>query len=52
MALKFIILKDIVFLHQIEIMKETKCLISIHGAGLTNMLFMPEGGSCVRTTKW
>ncbi len=28
---------------QIEIMQMTKVLISIHGAGLTNMLFMPKG---------
>lgn len=31
---------------QLKIMSETKCLISMHGAGLTNMLFMPFGG-CV-----
>ena len=27
---------------QIEIMQDTKLLLSIHGAGLTNMLFMPK----------
>jgi hypothetical protein len=30
------------FLEQLAIFSQTKYLISIHGAGLTNMLFMPE----------
>lgn len=30
---------------QIDLMKETHTLIGIHGAGLTNMLFMPSGGN-------
>jgi capsular polysaccharide biosynthesis protein len=29
---------------QIELMSETKHLLAVHGAGLTNMLFMKEGG--------
>jgi len=32
---------------QINIMLQTKCLIGLHGAGLTNMLFMPSKGSVV-----
>jgi capsular polysaccharide biosynthesis protein len=36
--------EDYSFKKQIEIMSETKCLIGLHGAGLTNMLFMKEGG--------
>lgn len=38
--------EDLDFEGQVRLMQETKCLISIHGAGLTNMMFMPEGG-CV-----
>ncbi|MES2515829.1 MAG: glycosyltransferase family 61 protein [Bacteroidota bacterium] len=34
------------FSEQVNLMKDTKCLISLHGAGLTNMLFMREG-TCV-----
>jgi capsular polysaccharide biosynthesis protein len=30
------------FEEQVNLMKETKCLVSIHGAGLTNMLFMDK----------
>jgi capsular polysaccharide biosynthesis protein len=29
---------------QIELMSETKYLVGVHGAGLTNMLFVKEGG--------
>ncbi len=32
------------FEEQIELMSKAKCVIGLHGAGLTNMLFMPEGG--------
>lgn len=32
---------------QILIMRLTKSLVSLHGAGLTNMLFMPENGNIV-----
>lgn len=33
------------FVEQVIIMMDTYCLVSIHGAALTNMMFMPEGGS-------
>ncbi|MES2568231.1 MAG: glycosyltransferase family 61 protein [Bacteroidota bacterium] len=34
--------EDYSFAHQVELMKESKCLVGLHGAGLTNMLFMQE----------
>jgi capsular polysaccharide biosynthesis protein len=34
--------EDYSFTQQVNLMKETTCLISLHGAGLTNMLFMQE----------
>lgn len=34
------------FSEQINLMKATKCLVGLHGAGLTNMLFMSEN-TCV-----
>jgi capsular polysaccharide biosynthesis protein len=30
------------FLQQVEIFSKTKTLVSLHGAALTNMLFMPD----------
>ena len=36
--------EDYNFKQQVEIMNETKSLVGLHGAGLTNMLFMPENG--------
>lgn len=42
--LEVICFEDFSFADQIRIMSNTKCLISIHGAALTNMLFMPPGG--------
>ena len=33
------------FEEQVKIISEAKYLIGLHGAGLTNMIFMPKGGS-------
>ncbi len=33
------------FNEQVKLMQETKVLVGMHGAGLTNMLFMPENGA-------
>lgn len=32
---------------QVELMRDTQCLLGIHGAGLTNMLFMPTTGKVI-----
>lgn len=39
--------EELSWLQQIELMQETKLLISCHGAGLTNCLFMPSGGTVI-----
>lgn len=36
--------EDYNFEDQAALMNQTKSLVSLHGAGLTNMLFMPKGG--------
>jgi len=38
------IFEDYTFTRQLEIMSSTKTMIGLHGAGLTNMLFMKGGG--------
>jgi len=38
-------LEDYSFKQQIELMQETRILAGLHGGGLTNMLFMPTGGT-------
>ncbi len=38
--------EQLAFSDQVALMNETKCFVSIHGAGLTNLMFMPAGG-CV-----
>lgn len=35
--------EDLSFEEQVSLMRNTKLLISIHGAALTNMMFMPKG---------
>ncbi|MCI5044134.1 MAG: glycosyltransferase family 61 protein [Aquisalinus sp.] len=35
------------FLEQVRLMSETRLLVSAHGAALTNLLFMPEGGHVI-----
>lgn len=37
-------LESYTFPEQVSIMAQVSCLVSIHGAGLTNMLFMPLNG--------
>lgn len=41
---KAIAFEDFDLFQQIAILRKAKYLIGMHGAGLTNMLFMPEGG--------
>lgn len=36
--------EDLDFFEQVRLMRHCRCLISIHGAALTNMIFMPAGG--------
>ena len=37
--------EDFSFVDQVRICSRARCIVSNHGAGLTNMLFMPKGGS-------
>ena len=37
--------EDLSFEQQVELFSKTRYLVSNHGAGLTNMLFMPEGAA-------
>jgi capsular polysaccharide biosynthesis protein len=37
--------EDLTFEQQVALASQTRYLVSNHGAGLANMLFMPEGGS-------
>jgi len=43
--------EDYTFLEQVSIYSNAKYLISIHGSGLTNMLFMKEGASVLEFHK-
>lgn len=40
-------LEDLSFRDQVELMSQTKVLIGMHGAGLTNLMFMPAGGTVI-----
>jgi len=42
-----IIPEDYTFWEQVNIFSEATSIVSVHGAGLTNMLFMPQGGQIV-----
>jgi capsular polysaccharide biosynthesis protein len=44
-------MEDLSFIRQIELMQGTKVLLGAHGAGLTNMLFMPAGSVVVEIRK-
>lgn len=40
-------MENLSFKQQRELMRETRVLVSIHGAGLANMIFMPKGSNVV-----
>jgi len=48
---KVVYLEDYAFEEQVRLMQSTKYLISIHGAALTNMLFMPEKSKVMELRK-
>ena len=40
---KVVNFEDLSFHEQVSLMRSTRLLVSIHGAGLTNMMFLPKG---------
>ena len=42
-----VVLEDISFLEQIRLFSETSVLLGVHGAGLTNMIFMRENSKAI-----
>lgn len=40
-----VVMEDLTFPEQVSLMQKVRYLVSVHGAGLTNMMFMPEGSS-------
>jgi capsular polysaccharide biosynthesis protein len=42
-----VFLEELPFDQEVRLLSETDLLVGSHGAGLTNMLFMPEGGRVV-----
>jgi capsular polysaccharide biosynthesis protein len=45
------ITEDLSFIDQIQLMHRSKVILGLHGAGLTNMLFMPTGSVVVEIRK-
>jgi hypothetical protein len=46
-ATQVVCFEDMSFREQVALLSRTKVLIGIHGAGLTNMMFMPPGGTVI-----
>ena len=44
MGFETVYTEELSFAEQVRLFSETRCLVSIHGAGLTNLMFMPPGG--------
>lgn len=44
---EIVYLEEFTLIQQIELMQQTKTIIGLHGAGLTNMLFMPKNSNVV-----
>lgn len=42
-----VFMEDLAFPEQVRMMQQTRVLLAPHGAGLTNMMFCPEGGHVV-----
>ena len=40
-------MEDLTFQEQVKLMQETSVLIAPHGAGMTNMMFCPQGAKIV-----
>lgn len=48
---KIVTTEDMSFEEQVKLFRSAACLVSNHGAGLTNMLFMKPGGSVLELRK-
>jgi capsular polysaccharide biosynthesis protein len=46
-----VLAEELTFLQQVRLFASTRYLLSIHGAGLANMLFMPRGGRVMEFRK-
>jgi hypothetical protein len=47
LAVVNVCLEDFTFRDQVALMSRTKVLVGMHGAGLTNLMFMPAGSSVI-----